>query len=109
MRFRFYLFWAGHFELLLSPPSTKTLVTFFPAAFLDPLKPPEERRGNCGSGGVGFLQEKAAGKIVTREKLSIYILNFIKSQVLPVTNDLLLLDNIPKSHYKLKNFFACCS
>ena len=69
MRFRFYLFWAGHFELLLSPPSTKTLVTFFPAAFLDPLKPPEEPRGNCGSGGVGFLQEKAAGKIVTREKL----------------------------------------
>ena len=76
MRFRFYLFWAGHFELLLSPPSRKTLVFFFPAAFLDPLKPPEERRGNCGSGGVGFLQEKAAGKIVTREKLPIYILNF---------------------------------
>ena len=51
------------------PPSRKTLVIFFPAAFLDPLKPLEEPREKCGSGGIGFLQEKATGKIVTREKL----------------------------------------
>ena len=71
MRSRFYLFWAGHFELLLSPPGRKTLVIFFPADFLDPLKPPEEPREMCGSGGIGFLQEKGAGKIVTRVSLPI--------------------------------------
>ena len=30
----------GHFELLLSPRSTKRAITFFPAYFLDPLKVP---------------------------------------------------------------------
>ena len=62
---------------------TKSLVLFFPADFLDTLKPSWEQHETDNSEGVGFFQEKGAGEKVIR----VFVPNFLGlyTKLLPET------------------------
>ena len=61
----------------------KLLVLFFHADFLDTLKPSREQHEMGNSDGVGFFQEKGAGKKVIR----VFVPNFLGlyTKLLPET------------------------